>query len=108
LILISAYILSRPTNLALQRFFQHNTDMTLITVLAEGLYCEQGSFFIDPWKPVERALITHAHSDHARVGSQHYIATKISEGILQKRLGDRADMQGVEYGERLKLGNTWV
>ena len=82
--------------------------MTLITVLPEGLYCEQGDFFIDPWKPVEHALITHAHADHARSGSQHYLATKISEGILQKRLGDRTNLQGVEYGQRIKLGNTWV
>lgn len=82
--------------------------MTLITVLAEGLYCEQGNFFIDPWKPVDYALITHAHSDHARSGSQHYIATKISEGILQKRLGNSVNLQGVDYGQRIKLGNTWV
>ena len=55
--------------------------MPLISVLPEGLYCEPGDFFIDPWKGVDRALITHAHSDHARSGSNHYIATKISAGI---------------------------
>ncbi|NJP11305.1 MAG: ligase-associated DNA damage response exonuclease [Leptolyngbyaceae cyanobacterium RU_5_1] len=82
--------------------------MALITVLQEGLYCEPGDFFIDPWRPVETALVTHAHSDHARSGSKHYIATKSSEGILQKRLGDSINLQGVEYGEKLKLGNTWV
>lgn len=82
--------------------------MTLITVRPEGLYCEQGNFFIDPWRPVERALITHAHSDHARSGSQYYWATKISEGILQKRLGASLNLQGMEYGEPVKLGNTWV
>lgn len=82
--------------------------MTLITVRPEGLYCEQGNFFIDPWRPVDIALITHAHSDHARSGSSHYIATQISAGILQKRLGAEIQLQGVEYGEKLKLGNTWV
>ena len=56
--------------------------MSLITVLPEGLYCELGEFFIDPWRGVNTALITHAHSDHARQGSSHYIATRISEGIL--------------------------
>lgn len=82
--------------------------MSVITVRPEGLYCEAGGFYIDPWRPVETALITHAHADHARSGSQHYIATAQSEGILRKRLGQQIALQGVDYGERLKLGNTWV
>lgn len=82
--------------------------MSLISVQAQGLYCEKGDFYIDPWRPVGRALITHAHSDHARSGSQQYYATRISEGILRKRLGDRTSLQGVEYGEKLKLGDVWV
>lgn len=82
--------------------------MSLITVLPEGLYCEQGEFFIDPWRGVDTALITHAHSDHARSGSSHYLATQISEGILKKRLGEGINLRGVEYGEKIKLGNVWV
>jgi putative mRNA 3-end processing factor len=82
--------------------------MSLITVRPEGLYCESGGFFIDPWRPVDIALITHAHSDHARSGSSHYFATHISEGILRKRLGDSVSMQGVEYGEKIRLGETWI
>ncbi|MDX2098494.1 MAG: ligase-associated DNA damage response exonuclease [Leptolyngbyaceae cyanobacterium bins.59] len=82
--------------------------MSLITVVPEGLYCERGGFFIDPWRPVDTALITHAHSDHARWGSRQYIATRLSEGILRKRLGEDMGFQGVEYGEKLKLGETWV
>ena len=82
--------------------------MALVTVNKEGLYCEAGDFFIDPWRSVDTALITHAHSDHARSGSQHYIATSISEGILKKRLGQTIDLRGVAYGEKLKLGDVWV
>ena len=82
--------------------------MSLITVRPEGLYCEQGDFFIDPWRGVNTALITHAHSDHARYGSQHYLATRISEGILRKRLGEGMNLQPIEYGEKIKLGKTWV
>lgn len=82
--------------------------MSLITVLPEGLYCEAGDFFIDPWRPVDTAVITHAHSDHARSGSQRYFATAISEGILRQRLGSAIDLQGLQYGEKVKLGNTWV
>lgn len=82
--------------------------MSLITVRQEGLYCEPGEFYIDPWRPVDCALITHAHSDHARSGSQQYYATGVSEGILRKRLGQETPLQGVEYGEKIKLGQTWV
>jgi putative mRNA 3-end processing factor len=82
--------------------------VSLITVRQEGLYCEPGEFYIDPWKPVDCALITHAHSDHARSGSRQYYATQISEGILRKRLGQETPLQGVEYGEKIKLGQTWV
>lgn len=82
--------------------------MALISVRPEGLYCEKGDFYIDPWRSVETALITHAHSDHARAGSAQYIATAQSEGILRRRLGQDMGLQGVEYGDRLKLGDTWV
>jgi Cft2 family RNA processing exonuclease len=46
----------------------------LIVQRPEGLYCPPGDFFIDPWRPVERAVITHAHSDHARSGHRRYLA----------------------------------
>ena len=82
--------------------------MPLITVRPEGLYCEVGNFYIDPWRPVATALITHAHADHARSGSQQYVATSESEGILRKRLGDKIVLQGVQYGEKLKFGAVWV
>jgi putative mRNA 3-end processing factor len=80
----------------------------LITVSSHGLYCAAGKFWIDPWKPVDTALITHAHADHARSGSQHYYATQVSAGVLRKRLGESIHLTGVEYGEKLKLGQTWV
>ncbi|MEM7770528.1 MAG: ligase-associated DNA damage response exonuclease [Cyanobacteria bacterium P01_A01_bin.37] len=82
--------------------------MPLVTVNNEGLYCEAGDFFIDPWRPVDTALITHGHSDHARSGSSHYIATILSESILKKRLGHTIDLRGVQYGEKLKIGDVWV
>ncbi|OLP16725.1 DNA ligase-associated DEXH box helicase [Leptolyngbya sp. 'hensonii'] len=82
--------------------------MTLIAIRPEGLYCQQGGFFIDPWRSVNLALITHAHSDHARPGSRQYMATQVSAGILRKRLGERISLQGVAYGEKIKLGRTWV
>ena len=82
--------------------------MSLITVRPEGLYCEAGKFYIDPWRPVETALITHAHADHARSGSEHYVAMTSAAGVLRKRLGEAIALQGVQYGEKLKYGDTWV
>jgi len=80
----------------------------LITVRPEGLYCAAGDFYIDPWKPVETALITHAHADHAYSGHSHYYATAISEGILRRRLGQEINLSGVQCGDRIKINDTWI
>ena len=82
--------------------------MGLISVRPEGLYCEPGNFYIDPWRSVETALITHAHSDHARSGSEQYYAIGSSEGILRKRLGKDIHLRPIQYGDKIKLGATWV
>lgn len=73
-----------------------------------GLYCEAGDFHIDPWQPVERAVITHAHGDHARWGSQHYLAARAGERVLRTRLGPQASISTVEYGERIALNDVHV
>jgi putative mRNA 3-end processing factor len=81
--------------------------MDLIVLRPEGLYCPAGGFHIDPWRPVERAVITHAHADHARMGSQRYLAASPSRAVLDVRLpGVRLDT--LEYGERLALGGVGV
>lgn len=82
--------------------------MPLISVRPEGLYCKAGNFYIDPWKPVETAVITHAHADHAYSGHQNYYATEISEGILRRRLGKDIRLNSLRYGNRVQLGKTWV
>ena len=71
----------------------------LIVHRPEGLYCPPGDFYIDPWRPVERAVITHAHSDHARMGSAHYLAHHDSAGTLRNRLGADIALQTLAYGE---------
>src|SRR6201985_192904 len=63
-----------------------------------GIYCAQGKFYIDPWKPVDDAVITHAHSDHAYSGHKRYLAHRLSREVLRYRLGEIA-LQTVEYGE---------
>src|SRR5256885_9034260 len=65
----------------------------LIVARPEGLYCAAGDFYIDPWRPVDRAVITHGHSDHARAGHAHYLAHDDSEGVLRARLGADITLQ---------------
>jgi putative mRNA 3-end processing factor len=70
----------------------------MVVARKEGLYCVPGDFYIDPWLPVERAVITHAHGDHARLGNAHYLASAASAGILKARLGD-IRLDTLDYGE---------
>jgi putative mRNA 3-end processing factor len=73
-----------------------------------GLYCEAGDFYIDPWKPVDKAIITHAHSDHARWGSKHYLAAESSIHVLRERLGSDAHIQTIKFGERIDQNGVTV
>ncbi|KPC54630.1 ligase-associated DNA damage response exonuclease [Amantichitinum ursilacus] len=75
--------------------------MNLVIARPEGLYCPAGDFYIDPWRPVERAVITHGHSDHARWGHAHYLAAEPCLGILKARLG-HINVQGLPYGQTLE------
>lgn len=74
----------------------------LVIERPEGLYCPPGDFYIDPWRPVDRAVITHAHGDHARRGHAHYLASAPSEGVLRARLGDDITLQTLAYGEAIE------
>jgi putative mRNA 3-end processing factor len=84
-----------------------NTQADLIVARPEGLYCPAGDFHIDPWRPVERAVITHAHADHARFGHRHYLAAEPGVGVLLSRLPG-IDLQGVPYGERIVINGVTV
>jgi putative mRNA 3-end processing factor len=81
--------------------------MPLISLTAEGLYCEAGGFHVDPWRPVSRAVITHAHSDHASWGHEHYLVAEAGEHVARKRLGD-ASIETVEYGAALHMNGVRV
>jgi putative mRNA 3-end processing factor len=80
----------------------------LIVLRPEGLYCPAGDFHIDPWRPVARAVLTHAHADHARVGHGAYLATAISQGVLRARLGANIALQGLAYGEVVEINGVRV
>ena len=78
----------------------------LLAKTPSGLYCAAGDFYIDPSRPVERAVITHGHADHARKGHGHYLTVKSNLPILKRRLGQQISTQSLDYEERLKIGDV--
>lgn len=73
----------------------------------KGIYCPAGDFYIDPWKRVERALITHGHADHARWGMGTYLATDAALPVMRHRLGD-ISAQGIAFGQVIEIGGARV
>lgn len=80
----------------------------VLQVRPEGLYCHAGDFYVDPRGQVNRALITHAHSDHARSGHESYLCSKTTESLLKVRLGSKARVEGLKFGEKRKIGGATV
>jgi putative mRNA 3-end processing factor len=79
------------------------TKTDLIEQTESGLYCPEGDFFIDPWRPVERAVITHAHADHARPGCGRYLATPECARLIKARLGSEVKVLETPYRAPLTL-----
>jgi putative mRNA 3-end processing factor len=80
----------------------------MLTETPAGLYCEAGDFHVDPWGPVPRALITHAHGDHARAGSAAYLCAGACAPLLARRFGSGPVIESVPYGAPVTLGATRV
>jgi putative mRNA 3-end processing factor len=80
----------------------------LLQFTDRGIYCEAGDFYIDPWKPVHRAVITHAHSDHAYRGHDLYLAHRQSIPVLKYRLGDDIHVQSLEYNEGISQNGVAI
>lgn len=79
----------------------------VLTFTDRGIFCPAGGFFVDPWRPVDRALITHGHADHARPGHARYLATEAAAPVLRHRLGD-ITLETVAYGATLRIGDALV
>jgi putative mRNA 3-end processing factor len=84
------------------------TQRDLLSLRPEGLFCEAGQFYVDPWRPVDRAVITHGHSDHARPGHRRYLCHHDTSPILKTRLGADISVQGLGYGETVQLNGVKV
>jgi putative mRNA 3-end processing factor len=75
---------------------------------AAGLYCAAGDFYVDPWTPVERAVITHGHGDHARPGSRSYLCATPSAPVLRRRFGNDVLVESLPYGQAITIGNVRI
>ncbi|MBA3670637.1 MAG: ligase-associated DNA damage response exonuclease [Gemmatimonadaceae bacterium] len=73
-----------------------------------GLYCDAADVHIDPWRPVDRAIITHAHGDHARPGSRHYLASREGARVLRTRLGPDASIELLHFGETRRMNEVSI
>lgn len=83
------------------------TKHPVLSFTDRGIYCAAGDFYIDPWRPVDRALITHGHSDHARSGMGSYLATHAALPVMRHRLGEIV-AEGIAFGETRRIGDANV
>lgn len=79
----------------------------LLAFTDKGIYCPKGDFYIDPWRPVDRAVISHAHSDHARWGSKHYLCHTHTLPLLKLRLGENS-YQTADWGQTVNMNGVTV
>jgi putative mRNA 3-end processing factor len=82
--------------------------MEVLELRKEGWYCPAGDFYIDPKRQVERAIVTHAHSDHAKPGMKSYLCHPLSKSVLKLRLGKNIVIQTLPYGEKLTIGKARI
>lgn len=82
--------------------------MKIIDFTDSGIYCIPGDFYIDPWRPVDRALITHGHADHARWGMKSYLCHHFTVPILHSRISPDINVQGIGYNETISINGVKV
>src|SRR5689334_7754141 len=88
--------------------YNKSMEPPLLQLTGKGLYCLPGDFYVDPWQPVERAVITHAHADHAHRGCHSYLASQEGEHIFRVRLGEEAALETVPYAQVVQRNGTRV
>ena len=78
----------------------------LLQFTKKGICCPQADIFIDPSSPVENAVITHGHSDHARTGCSNYLSHHLTVSILKYRLGNNISAEGIEYNKAIDINGV--
>ncbi len=82
--------------------------MSFVTYTKKGIYCKPGKFYLDPWYPVDYAIISHGHADHARWGNKKYLCHHHSKPILQHRIGSHINVQSLGYNETIVINGVKV
>lgn len=77
----------------------------LLRFTKKGIYCEEADVYLDPWRPVNKAIISHGHSDHSRAGHQRYITHHRNIPIIRHRLG-QINVSGKEWGESFVINGV--
>lgn len=80
--------------------------MNLLEFTDKGICCPQAQVYLDPWKPVKRALITHGHSDHARWGNEHYLCTTAAAPVIRYRLRSEHTIETIDYGKTISINGV--
>jgi putative mRNA 3-end processing factor len=103
-----SHYLSRDSHKAHAVLNWFSYTRTMLQYTQAGFYCVPGDFYIDPWKPVTRAVITHAHGDHLHRGSESYLVARDGESITRLRLDENANLQSLPYGESITINGVKV
>ncbi|RZM24587.1 MAG: DNA ligase-associated DEXH box helicase, partial [Pedobacter sp.] len=82
--------------------------MALITFTNKGIYCKQGDFYIDPWKPVNLAVTTHGHADHVKWGNNAYLCHTLTKPILDQRLGEGLKIETLPYDKEISINGVKI
>src|SRR5688500_12787056 len=80
--------------------------MGLLQFTDKGIYCERAKVYLDPWKPVDKAIITHGHSDHAYFGHKNYLSTTIAMPVIKHRLFLKDNIEAMEYGDVVNINGV--
>lgn len=80
--------------------------MQLLQFTDKGIFCEQAGVYLDPWKPVDKAIISHGHSDHAYFGHKQYLSTIGAMPVIKHRLYLQDNIQTLEYGETIVINGV--
>ena len=83
-------------------------EKELIKFTKKGIYCPQGNFYLDPWFPVDYAIISHGHADHARWGMKRYLCHNDSKAILQHRIGADIKIESLGYEDPITINGVRV
>lgn len=80
--------------------------MALIQFTSKGIYCKKGNFYIDPWRPVDKAVITHGHADHAKWGNKSYLCHDLTKPILEERYSLYGNVETLPYRETIDINGV--